>query len=258
MPVPRACHAHATRTWQAHATGMPARPSAHAQVFFELRVSLEKATVALGDTLEGFACCGQYKYYAFPQVEERVAPSVDFQLTSGQIKALYWRYDTCPIETEHVVDGRCRGWCVLDWYRLYSGNLGVPRYRYQSTLAVPLGLGEAPDKRRGGRWYLGVQALDGPAEYTAVTSTEAPRSTVDDGCSRLDRYCPTADRYRSMWQSAAPRRRRPTSVAFAPGLLGGALGAVVLAAGRLLPYGHANMRRLAELRPSPSEADGRS
>ena len=55
---------------------MPARPSAQAQVFFELRVSLEKATVALGDTLEGFACCGQYKYYAFPQVEERVAPSV--------------------------------------------------------------------------------------------------------------------------------------------------------------------------------------
>ena len=62
--------------------------------------------------MSGFVCCGQYKYYAFPHVEEKVAPSVDFNLTTGRIKALYWRHDACPRESEHVDNGRCRGWCV--------------------------------------------------------------------------------------------------------------------------------------------------
>ena len=68
------------------------------------------------------------------------------------------------MESEHIIDGVCQNWCVLDWYRLYSTNRATPRYRSASTLKVPYGLGEEPDKRRGGTWYLGVQALDEPAE----------------------------------------------------------------------------------------------
>ena len=39
---------------------------------------------------------------------------------------------------------------------------------------VPFGMGEQPDKRRGGLWYLGIQALASPAEYTLTTSVYLP------------------------------------------------------------------------------------
>lgn len=94
---------------------------------------------------------------------------------------------------------------MLEWYRLYSVNLGVSQYLSSSTLSVPYGMGEQPDKRRGGRWYLGIQALDGPAEYQFLTSETAPRAAVDT-ISRLDRYWPTADRYRSVFTSSARAR----------------------------------------------------
>ena len=38
---------------------------------------------------------------------------------------------------------------MLEWYRLYSVNLGVSQYLSSSTLSVPYGMGEQPDKRRG-------------------------------------------------------------------------------------------------------------
>ena len=43
-----------------------------------------------------------------PARPEKVA-SVDFNLTTGRIKAL--RGDAC-LEVEHVDNGRCHGWCV--------------------------------------------------------------------------------------------------------------------------------------------------
>ena len=65
--------------------------AAASEVFFTLTATLEDSMRSLGDSLTGFACCDQYKYYAFEGVDERVAPSVQFNLTRGQIKALYWR-----------------------------------------------------------------------------------------------------------------------------------------------------------------------
>ena len=62
---------------------------------------------------------------------------------------------------------RCvRARCVLQWLRLYSGNLGRAEKVYSGLLRVPLGSGEEPDKRRGGMWYLGLQAPDPAAECT--------------------------------------------------------------------------------------------
>jgi len=201
-----ACNVMEPQTWYLDLSLAPNEgPS---EVFFTLTATLEDATRIVGDTVSGFTCCNQYKYYAFEGVDENIAPSVDFNVTSGRIKALYWRYDSCPVETSHVVNGECRGWCILDWYRLYSGNLGKPNYISSSTLTVPYGMGEEPDKRRGGRWYLGVQALDTPAEYSAVTAELAPPKIMDSGCSRLDRYCPTPDRYLNMGTSDAPRSGR--------------------------------------------------
>ena len=85
------------------------------KIFRRPRPRAKGSTRDLSDSIEGFTCCSQYKYYAFPRVGEREAPVVDFNLTSGFIKALYWRYDTCPIEDVHVVDGVCEGWCVVDF-----------------------------------------------------------------------------------------------------------------------------------------------
>jgi len=194
-----ACNVADPQTWYLTVSLLPS--SGATEVYFTLTATLEDSTRPLGDTVSGFVCCHQYKYYAFEGVDERRAPSVDFNLSSGQLKAIYWRYDSCPIENQHVVSGSCLGWCVLDWYRLFSGNLGLAKFRSKSTLTVPYGMGEAPDKRRGGRWYLGVQALEGPAEYTAKTTELGPPPLVDTGCNRLDRYCPPEhreDRYRDM------------------------------------------------------------
>jgi len=197
------------QTWHLRLSLAP--QSQPGEVFFTLTATLEDSILTLGDAMSGFACCNQYKYYAFQGVSEHVAPAVYFNLTSGRIKALYWRYDSCPVEEEDVVSGNCLSWCALDWYRRYSGNLGLPRYERSSTLTVPYGVGEAPDKRRGGRWYLGIQALDIAAEYTAITAEQAPPPLVDTGCSRFSRYCPTnprTERYRNMGASESSGRRQ--------------------------------------------------
>lgn len=165
-----------------------------------------------------------------------MAPLVDFNLTSGQLKAIYWRYDACPREDVHVDNGVCEGWCVVDWYRLFSGNLGQPKYISSSTLRVPYGVGELPDKRRGGRWYLGIQALDGPATYTLTTGFDTPSTETMTGCNRLDHYCltdPRADRYKDLFQSKAPcsargRKARSSRAARVNAALTGAASACAL------------------------------
>ena len=201
-----ACDATAPQVW--FFTVSLSATSSASEVFFSLAVDLEDSTRELGESISGLACCGQYKYYAFPAVDERVAPRVAFNLTSGTLKAVYWRYDACPVEEEHVRDGTCVGWCILDWYRIFSGNLGKPRFRYASVLQVPYGMGEAPDKRRGGTWYLGIQALqNAEARYSLTTAYEAPEQAQQLGCDRMDRYCQMPDRFKDVLEesAAAPR-----------------------------------------------------
>ena len=53
------------------------------QVFFTMTASLEDASLSLGDSVTSFACCRQYKYYAFPALAERIAPVVELNVTSG-------------------------------------------------------------------------------------------------------------------------------------------------------------------------------
>ena len=182
-----ACDVSAQQQW--HFAVSLAADAAPTEVFFELEATLEDSTRSLGDSISGYTCCSQYKYYAFTGVSEHVAPLVNVNVTTGRIKTVYWRYDSCPREPVHVRDGICVGWCVLDWYRIYSSNLGTSQYRYASELLVPYGMGEATDKRRGGTWYLGIQALSEYAEYTLTTSSRRPPPTTYAGCSRFDPYC---------------------------------------------------------------------
>ena len=183
-----ACNATAAQTWHLSLTLESSSPLS--EVFFELEAALEDSTMVLGEDASGTACCGQYKYYAFPGVDERVAPLVDFNLTSGNIKvphgciedggggggsggstdggdeggnearawrcapelkvvaplpqALYWKYNSCPIEEQDATFGSgssglsdCRGWCVLQWYRRYSPNLGQVRAIAHPIAAAP-------------------------------------------------------------------------------------------------------------------------
>ena len=218
-----ACNVNEAQAWHLRVSLDPMVSTT--EIYFTLTATLEDATHALGDSLSGFVCCNQYKYYAFTSVHERVAPSVAMNVTSGRLKAIYWRYDSCPVEPRHVVSGSCIGWCIVDWYRIFSSNIGTPRFKSSSTLTVPYGMGELPDKRRGGRWYLGIQALEGPATFTAITTYKEPPPIVGQnglplhpvsggiygasGCSRLDPYCPPedpADRYRDLGTSSARRR----------------------------------------------------
>ena len=72
---------------------------------------------------------------------------------------------------------------------------------------MPYGRGEEVDKRRGGTWYLGIQALDTVAEYTIRTSYEEPQSVVQLACTRLSHYCPSAfGRYATSGGAASAKR----------------------------------------------------
>jgi len=190
------CDVQQPQTWHMR-VGLDADATA-AEIFFEIDAALEDSVLHLGDAAQGFACCGSYRYYAFPGLTETEAAMVRFNLTAGAIKTVYWKYGSCPVEEQDVSGAFCTGWCVLQWMRLYSGNLGNADYLYNGVLRVPYGSGEEPDKRRAGLWYLGLQALDGGAEYTIETASTAPVIHIKEGeyvstggCTRLDRYCPS-------------------------------------------------------------------
>ena len=124
---------------------------------------------------------------------------------------------------ENDVSGEvCTGWCVLQWYRRFSPNLGQPIYRRSGELLVPVGRGAEVATRRGGRWYLGVQALETVAEYSIVTSSRAPQTAVELVCSRLSHYCPSAFRQYAV-TSGAVRRQPSTAWAWAAALTAAAL-----------------------------------
>ena len=145
---------------------------------------------------------------------------VRFNLTSGTMKTVYWKYASCPNEQVDVVGPVCTGWCVLSWLRKYSGNLGRADYVFNGELRVPYGSGEEPDKRRAGMWYLGLQALEGAAEYTIETESTAPVIHVKYGCNRIDRYCADEQRVENLEVTSSAARRGGRGAAWAaPALL---------------------------------------
>ena len=68
------------------------------------------------------------------------------------------------------------------------------------------GMGEEADMRRGGTWYLGVQALEEFAQYSLTTTYRTPSVEHEGGCGRLDRFCQMPDRYLTIEKSRAARR----------------------------------------------------
>lgn len=183
-----ACDVLAPSVWFISVTLAPAAPLT--ETFFELHAALEASTSTLGALISGRGCCGGYKYYAFPGIDESVAPAVLLNLTKGAAKAVYWKWGSCPREDADVVGAQCQSWCVIRFLRTLSTSLDPPTFTYD--LAIPLGEGDAPDKRRAGVWYLGIHALDEPLEYTLTTRTLKPRvqEVQQTGCTRYSHYCP--------------------------------------------------------------------
>jgi len=222
-----ACDVTAAQTWHMR-VGLDAGAEVD-EVFFEVTATLEDAVLELGEKASGFACCGAYRYYAFPSLSEAEAALARFNVTAGEMKAIYWKYDSCPVEEQDVAGEVCTGWCILQWLRRFSGNLGRAEYVYEGTLRVPFGEGEEPDKRRAGTWYLGLQALDGAAEYTIETESISPEIHVKTGCSRLDRYCHWRESEDRALPSAAPRSGRRRADARGVHLLLSSLSCALLA-----------------------------
>ena len=76
-----ACDVQAAQTW--HMRVALAADAEAAEIFFEIDASLEDSVLQLGDSARGFACCGAYRYYAFPSLSEREAAMVCLDLTKA-------------------------------------------------------------------------------------------------------------------------------------------------------------------------------
>ena len=102
-----------------------------------------------------------------------------------------WPTPRPPVSSTSLLCGRC----VLEWYRRFSSNLGNPQFTRGGTRLVPYGTGEMVDKRRGGRWYLGIQAGRGPVPHVhsrcrhhhrhCLAATPAPRTAGARFCGRV-------------------------------------------------------------------------
>jgi len=100
--------------------------------------------------------------------------------------------------------GQCNGFCAVGWLTT-SGTYSGTDYSLNTTiLTVPHGHGAAPDKRRGGAWYVGVQALAGEsAEFELSASLYMPQAGGGDACTRYTAAC-AADSSRGAYLGGAP------------------------------------------------------
>jgi len=145
-------------------------------------------------------------------VQQALAPSVQLNVTSGAIRAVYLKHDSCVDPTVDIVDGSCSGPCDVSWFTLYDEFYGLMQHSYSGVLSLPFGPTPwiyDPDttKRRAGDWYISVQALPNMAgEFSLQPSLlTPPREPESYSCSRFDGFCPRA------FYSAGPQGAAQTS-----------------------------------------------
>lgn len=221
------------------------------ETLFELRLNTTSALapIAPGVTYSGTACCGGTTNWLVPHVPDDRALSVNLTVHSGAVHGLFLQYDSCPHYTPGDLYASCTGLCEVGWVTRWDRITGVRHSADQFSLAVPMAeeMGES-DKRRAGRWYIGVKTLNGEAAtYDLALSLAAPRPIkARPYCAGvLDRFCASAtQRYAQgslplttagearpvgvvLLDSAAPASRRANGamVAVAAGLAAAALTA---------------------------------
>lgn len=207
---------------------------------FQLGVRLRSASLALGSEEapwsrggRGYACCGAMRYFRLPYVPESTALKASINITSGRLRAMYLKWGSCPSFAADVdtVRGVCRGFCALSWLTVrgeYSGTLYPVN---ASTVVVPHGHGNAPDKRRAGHWYVGVQAMPGEAAHFHLLAEPTTPLYVAAAkrCDKLTYAC-SADSARRSWDQAGPPAPPPSRAALAWARATGAAGSGLLSA----------------------------
>ena len=162
-------------------------------------------TIGGGGDPRGFVCCGAIRHFRLPDVPEAASLQAVVRLKSGRARALYVKWNRCPVPADIAMDtGECNGFCAVDWLATRGDFSGELYNRSDGAVRVPFGKGDSPDKRRGGAWYVGVQALAGEsAEFELSASLYMPQAGGGDACTRYTAAC-AADSSRGAYLGGAP------------------------------------------------------
>lgn len=190
---------------------------------FSLSVRLRAANLSLSEQVtessaggRGYVCCGAMRLFRLPPISSAQALHVDVNVTAGRLQATLVKWGSCPSFSEDIdfLQGECTSFCHMEWITTsgaYSGTLYSDRI---SRLVVPHGHGDEPDKRRGGRWYLGVQAMPGEAaQFNLIAMAKVPVYVpASQRCSRTSFAC-AADSARQAWNQSGPPAPPPSKFA---------------------------------------------
>ena len=158
----------------------------------------------------GYVCCEATRNYRVADVPESGALNLRINVTSGTVRAIYLKWNSCPRATD--VDqsiGACRGFCALAFLATRGGYSGVLYNTSEGEVQIPSGQGFSADKRRVGAWYLSVQALpDIAATYTLTSTLVTPPTLGGGGCNRYTMACPD-DTARDAWRRGPPAAPYP-------------------------------------------------
>ena len=199
---------------------------------FVLSTQLQNATLAPGDTIlprsaggRGYVCCGAVQSFMVPDVPRTSSLSIELNLTMGHVRAAFLKHGSCADPATDVDGALCKGVCEISWLTVYDEFYGTMEFTRQSSFNVPFG----PDpwiynplitKRRGGDWYVSLQALPGmAAEYQlGLSIKEPPRAPDAYRCNRFNGFCPQGFYHAGLANLAASSNgAAPSTSSSAPG-----------------------------------------
>jgi len=201
------CSARNGTSWELDVTldaAVPATLAGLSATEFTLVTKLQNATLDPGEVVparadggRGYVCCGAVVSYVLPDVPYTHAPALTLNLTSGHVRAAFWRHGQCATPSVDVLGASCVGTCEMSWLTVYDEFYGAMEHTQTSYLQIPFG--PAPwnydattTKRRGGDWYVSIWALPNmEAEFAMrVHALRPPRAPAVFECSRFDGFCP--------------------------------------------------------------------
>ena len=195
---------------------------------------------ARGQTGDGFACCGVFKYFLVPNVPAHLSLRADLIVSNGgEARAVFLKSRTCPTYPDDVLNDVCLGKCSVSWLTRFDAYDGTPTSAEQTSLTVPNGLGDGcpaacpADLRENSDWYVGVLALPGTEVdfRLQVRYVEPPHVDRGHQCDPSAPECRPPYGERTLGSPASAGRRLESMATAAYTLLACAI-AVVLGMGR--------------------------
>lgn len=190
---------------------------------FSISIKLRAANLSLGDRVvsnyeggRGYVCCGAMRLFRLPPILEKETLRVNVNVTMGRLQAVLVKWGSCPSMLGDVdgLTGECSAFCHMNWLTTRGQYSGTLYSEALSSLVVPHGHGDAPDKRRAGRWYLGIQAMpDEAAMFSLTASTETPLYVpASQRCDKQTQFC-ASDPARQSWNHSGPPAPPPSIAA---------------------------------------------